>query len=595
MANTPEDEDINIQRKKSSSRDPLSHRIIEKRRRDRMNNCLADLSRLIPTSYLKKSSSLQGRGRIEKTEIIEMAIKHMKHLQAHKYCTDDSKCDLSNTSSLDEEERVRQYRLGYQECLSEAIRFLVEMEGLFTGDGLCRRMMDYLHNHMSTLHKVNQTVNESDIGSHPLIGKSRTPSMSESTTSANEKMDINDSDMIDTKPYHSKPVVTSHLREMLESSATSKCSSKSSPQMSLSSGSPSVSPNGFNPNGDQNVYNFKKEIKDRFQANQKVVAPPMKSISPSLTSSAAAIDDERVSNSSLSSLATQASDHRSETSGYSSNSSSKSLPTTTSSKSPVFVPIFALHPSGNYYLPLTVDAALIGPQITAKDTEINSYPVLHPINITVNFSYQTPQLPAPLDYSQPPVWPPMVVHSSLVVTQCQHHYCLDCIVEWLMISDTNNCPQCDQSLTTRSRFRDNMDMDQVILIGEDILVQRDQRINNITSKWRIRCDYHWNGCQEVFPLEELSTHVKTCSHNCCQICGLSVGLTPEDHNCLKSNEVNDSLNEKVVDNHFMPQKSTESEIYANGCENELNVSEEMSEDLVDIETEESQFWSIVSI
>jgi YRPW motif-containing protein len=54
----------------------MSHRIIEKRRRDRMNNCLADLSRLIPADYLKK-----GRGRIEKTEIIEMAIKHMKHLQ----------------------------------------------------------------------------------------------------------------------------------------------------------------------------------------------------------------------------------------------------------------------------------------------------------------------------------------------------------------------------------------------------------------------------------------------------------------------------------------------------------------------------------
>ena len=34
--------------------DPMSHRIIEKRRRDRMNNCLADLSRLIPTSYLKQ-------------------------------------------------------------------------------------------------------------------------------------------------------------------------------------------------------------------------------------------------------------------------------------------------------------------------------------------------------------------------------------------------------------------------------------------------------------------------------------------------------------------------------------------------------------
>ncbi|XP_037557619.1 uncharacterized protein LOC119434553 isoform X2 [Dermacentor silvarum] len=66
-------------------RDPMSHRIIEKRRRDRMNNCLADLSRLIPAVYLKK-----GRGRIEKTEIIEMAIKHLRHLQAHS-CKDPSK------------------------------------------------------------------------------------------------------------------------------------------------------------------------------------------------------------------------------------------------------------------------------------------------------------------------------------------------------------------------------------------------------------------------------------------------------------------------------------------------------------------------
>lgn len=56
-------------------KDPTSHRIIEKRRRDRMNNCLADLSRLIPAYYLKKRT-----GRVEKTEIIEMAIKHLKDL-----------------------------------------------------------------------------------------------------------------------------------------------------------------------------------------------------------------------------------------------------------------------------------------------------------------------------------------------------------------------------------------------------------------------------------------------------------------------------------------------------------------------------------
>lgn len=98
-----------------------------------------------------QSPSLQGRGRIEKTEIIEMAIKHMKHLQTHKYCTDDTNCEIAAAPNLEHEERVRQFRLGFQECLSEAVRFLVEIEGLFTGDGLCRRMMDHLHNHMASM------------------------------------------------------------------------------------------------------------------------------------------------------------------------------------------------------------------------------------------------------------------------------------------------------------------------------------------------------------------------------------------------------------------------------------------------------------
>ncbi|KAF0307439.1 Transcription factor cwo [Amphibalanus amphitrite] len=56
--------------------DPTSHRVIEKRRRDRMNNCLVNLSHLVPSCHQRK-----GRGRIEKTEIIEHAIKHIRDLQ----------------------------------------------------------------------------------------------------------------------------------------------------------------------------------------------------------------------------------------------------------------------------------------------------------------------------------------------------------------------------------------------------------------------------------------------------------------------------------------------------------------------------------
>ncbi|KAK7080054.1 hypothetical protein SK128_024216 [Halocaridina rubra] len=120
--------------------DPLSHRIIEKRRRDRMNNCLADLSRLIPTYYLKK-----GRGRIEKTEIIEMAIKYMKHLQAHA-CNQIENCEVT-TKQERTGSQLEQYHLGYQECLSETMQFLVESEGFFSGDSLCVRLMNHLSKH----------------------------------------------------------------------------------------------------------------------------------------------------------------------------------------------------------------------------------------------------------------------------------------------------------------------------------------------------------------------------------------------------------------------------------------------------------------
>lgn len=64
----------------TKKKDPTSHRIIEKRRRDRMNNCLGSLCKLIPTRYFKK-----GPGRVEKTEIVETAIKYMKDLMT-EYC-----------------------------------------------------------------------------------------------------------------------------------------------------------------------------------------------------------------------------------------------------------------------------------------------------------------------------------------------------------------------------------------------------------------------------------------------------------------------------------------------------------------------------
>ncbi|XP_035780600.1 transcription factor cwo-like isoform X1 [Anopheles albimanus] len=117
-------------RGKTSRQDPLSHRIIEKRRRDRMNSCLADLSRLIPQQYMRK-----GRGRVEKTEIIEMAIRHLKNLQ-NQECGRESSC-------------AEQYRLGYNDCLTEAAKFMLRERG----EELVFRMVSHLKEHCNDIMK----------------------------------------------------------------------------------------------------------------------------------------------------------------------------------------------------------------------------------------------------------------------------------------------------------------------------------------------------------------------------------------------------------------------------------------------------------
>ena len=49
--------------------------IIEKRRRDRINNSLAELRRLVPAAYEK-----QGSAKLEKAEILQMTVDHLKML-----------------------------------------------------------------------------------------------------------------------------------------------------------------------------------------------------------------------------------------------------------------------------------------------------------------------------------------------------------------------------------------------------------------------------------------------------------------------------------------------------------------------------------
>jgi YRPW motif-containing protein len=50
--------------------------VIEKRRRDRINHCLMELRRLIPQAISKEGST-----KLEKAEILQMTVDHLRSLQ----------------------------------------------------------------------------------------------------------------------------------------------------------------------------------------------------------------------------------------------------------------------------------------------------------------------------------------------------------------------------------------------------------------------------------------------------------------------------------------------------------------------------------
>lgn len=51
--------------------------VIEKKRRDRINSSLTELKRLVPTAYEK-----QGSAKLEKAEILQLTVEHLKSLQS---------------------------------------------------------------------------------------------------------------------------------------------------------------------------------------------------------------------------------------------------------------------------------------------------------------------------------------------------------------------------------------------------------------------------------------------------------------------------------------------------------------------------------
>ncbi|XP_063404438.1 uncharacterized protein LOC134687910 [Mytilus trossulus] len=149
---SPDERDIQSGTKTKMPRDPMSHRIIEKKRRDRMNNCLAELSRLIPSSYLK-----QGQGRIEKTEIIEIASKLIRNLLNLHNFREMMEKEVSSDCGETNPCRQEQFYMGYKKCQEEILRYLVDTNGVDINDDFFQGIRMFL-DHNSKKHLSLSTV-----------------------------------------------------------------------------------------------------------------------------------------------------------------------------------------------------------------------------------------------------------------------------------------------------------------------------------------------------------------------------------------------------------------------------------------------------
>ncbi|KAM7383557.1 hypothetical protein PAMP_003198 [Pampus punctatissimus] len=108
--------------------------IIEKRRRDRINNSLSELRKLVPSAFEK-----QGSAKLEKAEILQMTVDHLKMLHAS-----------GGKGFFEAHALAKDYRsLGFRECLAETARFLSIIEGRDNTDPLRLRLVSHLTNYAS--------------------------------------------------------------------------------------------------------------------------------------------------------------------------------------------------------------------------------------------------------------------------------------------------------------------------------------------------------------------------------------------------------------------------------------------------------------
>ncbi|XP_071071128.1 hairy and enhancer of split-related protein HELT isoform X2 [Dasypus novemcinctus] len=114
-----------------SQRTPVSHKVIEKRRRDRINRCLNELGKTVPMALAKQSS-----GKLEKAEILEMTVQYLRALHSADFPRGREKELLTEFANY--------FHYGYHECMKNLVHYLTTVERMETKDTKYARILAFL-------------------------------------------------------------------------------------------------------------------------------------------------------------------------------------------------------------------------------------------------------------------------------------------------------------------------------------------------------------------------------------------------------------------------------------------------------------------
>ncbi|XP_075408087.1 class E basic helix-loop-helix protein 41 [Tenrec ecaudatus] len=131
--------------KRDDSKDTykLPHRLIEKKRRDRINECIAQLKDLLP-EHLK----LTTLGHLEKAVVLELTLKHLKALtalteQQHQKIIALQNGERSLKSPIQAD--LDAFHSGFQTCAKEVLQYLSRFESWTPREPRCAQLINHLH------------------------------------------------------------------------------------------------------------------------------------------------------------------------------------------------------------------------------------------------------------------------------------------------------------------------------------------------------------------------------------------------------------------------------------------------------------------